>query len=212
MKTYLMKLLTFNYKRMIQRGKKKRIWIGVIFVLSSAIIYLSALLAYYFGFQSITYVITQGVIGWIFPIIGIISVITGIITLKNAKNKGIECDVRDAESKKKFSQKLSEILSRERLHMVLLGVVVLAFSVNVVELLCSFVIPTTFTAKIIALQLSVPEALSAIFIYDLAYILDDVVVLSIALYTMSMKFFSEKWILRINIFAGTLLIIIGLAL
>lgn len=191
---------------------KKRIWIGAVFVGSSGIIYLLALLAYYFGFREITSSIAQGAMAWVFPIIGIISVGAGFITLKNAKQKGVDCDIRDQESKKKFSQDLSNILAREKFWMVLVGVVILAFSVNAVELLCSFVIPTTFTAKLVSLDMSLVSALSAILLYDLAYMADDIVVLTLALTTMSMKFFSEKWIYRTNLFAGTLLIIIGLSL
>lgn len=194
------------------KERKKQWLIGGVFIASSGIIYLGALLTYLFGFKEITQLIATSAVGYVFTVIGAISIITGFTTLLNYKNKGVDCDVRDAESKKRFSQKLSEILSREKIIFVLMGVTILAFSVNAFELLCSIAIPTIFTATLIEMKLPLWKELLAIGIYDIAYILDDIIVFTIAMKTLSLKVFSPKIIQNMNFVGAILLIFLGVFL
>jgi len=191
---------------------KKRWWIGGIFIGSSALIYLGALLAYFFGFKAVTSNIASSAMDWVFLAIGIIAIITGIITILNSRKKSLDCEVRDAESKKKFSLKLQNILNREKFVFVIIGVVVLAFSVNAFELLCSIAIPTIYTASMLDLHLPLWKNLAGITIYDFAYVLDDMVVFYIAMKTLSLKIFSPKLVQTANFVGGLLLLILGAAL
>ena len=192
--------------------KRKRWLIGGVFIASSGLIYLAALFAYLIGFQAITTVIATKSMTYVFTLIGLMSIAAGAWAVYTYRTKGIECDVRDAASKKKFHQKLGAILERDKLWLVLAGMVLLAFSVNAFELLCSFAIPTVFTATLISLELSWTEKIAAILIYDLAYIFDDLVVFTIAIKTMSLKVFSPKITQMANLIGGAILIIIGLLL
>lgn len=191
---------------------RKRWLIGGVFIASSGIIYLAALFTYLIGFQALTGFIATSAMSWVFMAIGIMSIVAGMIAVYNHKNKGIECDVRDAGSKKKFHQQLTNVLARENIYFILGGMVLLAFSVNAFELLCSFAIPTIFTSTLIALELSWPEKIAALLLYDFAYILDDLIVFTIAIKTLSLKVFSPKVTQWANLTGGILLIIIGLAL
>jgi len=192
--------------------KKKQWLIGGIFIGSSAFIYMAALLTYLFGFKEVTQTIATSSMQWVFVIIGVLAIITGFINLLNVKKQGIECDVRDVESKKSFSKKIQEILNREKFGMVIVGVVVLAFSVNAFELLCSFAIPTIFTTTIISLKLSTFENLTSLVIYDFAYMLDDMIVFVIAIQTLSLKIFDKKLVQITHLIGAFLLIFIGLLL
>ena len=194
------------------KDKVKQYWIGGIFIGSSAIIYLGALLTYFFGFRAITENIATSSMDWVFLAIGIISIGTGIITIMNAKDKGIECDVRDAKSKIDFKTKLQEILNREKFIFVLIGVVILAFSVNAFELLCSIAIPTIYTASMIDLGLPLWKNISGILIYDFAYILDDIIVFTIAMKSLSLTVFSPKITQTANFIGGLLLLVLGAVL
>lgn len=191
------------------KDQKKRYWIGGVFIGSSAIIYLGALLTYFFGFRAITENIATSSMDWVFLAIGIIAILTGIITIINAKNKSLDCEVRDTDSKKAFSQKLQNILNREKFGLVLLGVVILAFSVNAFELLCSIAIPTIYTASMLDLGLPLWKNLAGILIYDFAYILDDMVVFYIAMKSLSLSIFSPKLVQTANFVGGLLLLILG---
>ncbi len=190
-------------------SKRKRWMVGGIFVLSSALIYFTALLTYLLGFAEISTIVTGPVMDWVFRIVGILAIGTGALAFKNAFKKGIDCEVRDMESKKRFRDRLSAILEKEKLVFVLVGVVGLAFSVNAIELLCSFAIPTAFTATLVSLDIGLTKQLLAISLYDIAYIFDDVLVLVIALWTMSLKILSPKLVQISHFIGGILLVILG---
>ncbi|MCF7812628.1 hypothetical protein K9M59_03485 [Candidatus Gracilibacteria bacterium] len=189
--------------------KRKRWLIGGIFLASSGIIYFGALLTYLLGFTQISQFVAGPVMTWIFRIVGIIAVGTGIASLWSARKKDIDCEVRDAGSKKKFRDKLADILAREKTIFVLTGVIGLAFSVNAIELLCSFAIPTTFTATLVSLGLPMWQKITAITLYDLMYMLDDIIVLVVALYTLNLKILSPRLIQISHFIGGLLLLILG---
>ena len=205
----LMILLGF----LLTMDDRKKMWlIGGVFIGSSGIIYFSALLAYLFGFSEITTWLTStgtGYMEWAFRAVGILAIGTGGISLWVSRKATIECDVRDADSKKRFHLKMSQILERENFIMVLLGITGLAFSVNAIELLCSFAIPTTFTATLISLGTSLFENIIALIIYTIAYMLDDIIVFCIAMWTLSLTVFSPKIVRWSHFFGGLFLIILG---
>lgn len=192
--------------------KKKKWLIGGIFIGSSGLIYMAALLTYLFGFKEITQMVATSSMQWVFFVIGGIAILTGILSFFSVSKKGVECDVRDAKSKQKFTKKIKEILEKEKLYLILGGVVILAFSVNAFELLCSFAIPTVFTATLISMDLNLRQELSALLIYDFAYILDDLVVFTIAIKTLSLKVFDKKLVQITHLIGAVLLILIGLLL
>ena len=150
--------------------------------------------------------------GWVFRGVGIMALTTGAHTLWRARRAQVECTVRDATDRKKFSERMSTILEKKSLWLVLLGVTGLAFSVNSVELLCSFAIPTTFTATIVSMKLPLWQQLSALGIYDIAYMFDDILVFTIAMWTLSLKIFSPKIMQWSHVIGGLLLLLIGGAL
>jgi len=192
--------------------KKKRLLIGSVFVGSSAVLYFAALLAYLLGFEAILQLVSGPIMIWVFRAVGIMALVTGLLAIKTFRSQGINCEVRDTNSKKKFHQQLSEILNREQMWLVLLGIIVLAFSVNSVELLCSFAIPTSFTATLVSLDLSWVEKIMALVLYDLAYIFDDMLVLVVALWTMNLKVFSPKLVQYSHLLGGLVLLGLGLLL
>ena len=192
------------------QDKKRRWWIGGIFIVASFVIYYAALLTYLLGFESISKLIAMSVMQWVFRLVGLLALGAGAFALWEARKKEIECTVQNADQKRKFASKLESILSREKFIMVLIGVTGLAFSVNAVELLCSIAIPTAFTAQLVSNDLPFWQQIMAITIYDVAYILDDLIVFSIAMWTMSLKVLSPRLVQVSHFIGGLLLIVIGL--
>ena len=190
-------------------NQRHRWLIGGVFIASSGIIYLLALLTYLFGFKAITQMLATSVMHYIFWLIGLIAILTGIINLLNYRKKKLDCEIRDTASKQRFTQKIETILASKKLWIILIGITILAFSVNAFELLCSFAIPTIFTTTLIHLDLPLWQQFVALGLYDVAYILDDLVIFTIAIKTLSLKVFSQKLIQRINLFSAILLIIVG---
>lgn len=192
--------------------KRKRWMIGLVFLITSGVIYGAALLTYLFGFQAITTLLAGNVMNWVFQAVGAIAIVAGGMSLYHAPTAGIDCSVRDADSKRNFHTKLKNILEKKHFWVVLLGIAGLAISVNAVELLCSFAIPTTFTATIVGLDLPLYQQLIAVGLYDLMYMLDDAIVFTIAMYTLNLKVFSPKITKLMHIIGGVVLLVLGLFL
>ena len=190
-------------------SRRKRFLIGGVFIGMSGVVYFAALLTYLLGFSQISVFVAGNVMQWIFRAVGALAVGTGLSVLWSVRKAKIECTVRDAKSRANFSKRLQEILERKNLWLVLLGVTGLALSVNAVELLCSFAIPTTFTASLISANLGWWEQISALLIYDFAYMLDDILVFFVAMWTLSLKIFSQKLVQVSHLAGGLLLLLLG---
>lgn len=193
---------------------RRRWLIGGIFVGSSAVLYWGALFAYLMGFQAIATFATGGVMTWLFRLVGVMALGAGAFAIKAAFLKKEECDIRDMEDRKKFHQRMVEVLERKNMWWLIIGVVGLAFSVNAIELLCSFAIPTAFTSILVSPELNLPfwKQLAAISVYDFAYILDDVLVFVIAMKTLNIKMFTGKATIISHWVGGVILLGLGVIL
>lgn len=190
--------------------KKRRWLIGGVFLLSSGILYGAALFGYLLGFSKLSSLLTSIAMNWVFIIMGFVAIISAFGSFYAFWKNKVECEIRDMSERQKFHQKLSNILKKEELYMILPGVIVLAFSVNSIELLCSLGIPTAFTARLVDLGLPLSSQLTAIGIYDFFYMLDDLVVFLIAMFAFSITTFSNKMVRISHLAGGILLLILGL--
>ncbi|PID70473.1 hypothetical protein CSB37_02180 [bacterium DOLZORAL124_38_8] len=191
--------------------RKKRWFIGGIFIASSAVLYFGALLAYLLGFEAIAAYASGTVMLWVFRVVGLVALVSGMKTLWDGIRNKNECSVKDIHERRNFKTKLEQILARDQFWLVLVGVIGLAFAVNVVELLCSFAIPTLFTNTLVnVLDLSFMNQLLGIFIYDVAYIFDDILVFSLAMFAVSsVQLTSGKFVRASNLIGGLLLLVLG---
>lgn len=192
-------------------NQSRRWLIGGIFIGSSFLLYGAALFAYLLGFQSVVALTTGSLMTWIFRLVGVVSLGAGVLAIREGIQSKSECSIRDAGERKKFHQKMTEILERKNLWWLIIGVVGLAFSVNAIELLCSFAIPTTFTGILASPEAGLPfwKQISAILVYDIAYIFDDILVFVIAMKTLNVKMFTGRATIVSHWIGGIVLLIIG---
>jgi len=124
-------------------------------------------------------------VGYVRPVmigVGAIALYWGITSLREFwKNKGeISCQVGDAKEKKKLSGEIETLLSSPLTLATFAGLVVLAFTVNSIEFVCSSAIPAVFTQVLSLASISALEHYFYIFIYVLMYMLDDIIVFALA--------------------------------
>ncbi len=186
---------------------RKRWLIGGVFIISSAIIYFVALCFYVFVFEQFKPLMPSSIPDWINGLLGIVALLFGLYLMNSSRKAEIDCTVRDAASKKKFAQTLQKILNRKNILFVLAGIIVIAFSVNFVELLCSWYFPVAFSWVMVTIvEADFYTNLAAILIYDLAYVFDDILVFSIAMVTMNYAAISPKWVQASHLIGGLLLV------
>ena len=128
-------------------------------------------------------------VGYVRPVmiaVGAIALYWGVSSLREFwRNKGeISCKVGDSGEKKKLSGEIQSLLSSPLSLGMFIGLVVLAFTVNSIEFVCSSAIPAVFTQVLSLSGVSPLENYFYIFLYVLMYMLDDIVVFSLAFFAV----------------------------
>jgi len=200
-------VLLFLITMLINMKNRRRMWIlGFTFILSSALVYLMFMLAY----LNIASALIQT---WFKYIIALVALVGGIINLRSyykERQKDIGCSVTDAKKRRKIVEKIKRILAEKSFIIALIGIIFLAFSVNLIELACSAGLPVMFTNIIAMNNVSAPLTALYFFLYLLFFMIDDIIVFSIAMITFKVTGISNKYSKYSHLIGGIIMIIIGL--
>ena len=188
-------------------NRKKMLSIGLTFILTGGIIYFLSMLG-------IGIVIDLAMISIIRNLIALVAIVLGIYNLftyiKTRKETG--CHVVDKKKRKNIITKINTILSEKSFILSILGTIVLAISVNLVELACSLGFPTIFLELLSINNIQGLSKIIYLIIYILFYLLDDLVIFLIAVFTLKSKGISTKYNKLVNLIGGILMILMGLLL
>ena len=94
----------------------------------------------------------------------------------------------------------------------IVGIMVLAVSVNVVELLCSAGLPVVFSELLAINNISGAKAVLYDLVYVFFFLLDDIIVFAIAIKTMDVVGISSKYNKYSHLIAGIIMLLIGILL
>ena len=108
--------------------------------------------------------------------------------------------------------KIKKFTEEKNVLLALLGIVLLAISVNFVELLCSAGLPIVFTEILSINKVSGGMGIIYNLIYIFFFMLDDIIIFLIAVKTMNIKAISTKLGKYSHLAAGIIMFIIGLLL
>ena len=202
-------VLLFLISMLIGMKDKKRMWIlGSTFLLISALIYLIFMMSWLNLANLLISVV------WVRVIIAIVSLVGGIINLRGyIKHRKVSgCDVVDDKKRNKIITRIKKFTTEKNFWLAILGVIVLAISVNVVELACSAGLPVMFIEILSLNNLTAIEEIIYIVLYMLFFLLDDFVVFVIAMTTLSLTGVSSKYGNLSKLIVGILMLFIGLLL
>lgn len=189
------------------KDKKKMFFLGYTFLFTSALVYFLSMLG-------ISVVLNMATIKWIQRVIALVALVAGILNIRTyiKTRKDTGCHVIDDKKRKKMVKRVLKITKEESLIIALIGVIALAASVNLVELACSLGFPAIFS-EILALN-NVTGALRIFYLllYVLFYMIDDLIVFTIAVCTFSITAKSTKYTKYVNLIAGIIMILIGILL
>lgn len=201
-------ILLFLISMLLGMKNKKRMWaLGITFLAASSIVYLLFMVAW----LGITLKISQVLIVRI--IIAVIALIGGIVNLRSyfkANDSG--CEVVDDRKRKKIIDKIKKIIHEKSFILAILGVIALAFTVNLIELACSAGLPLLFTQILALNDLSNVQYIVYILIYIFFFLLDDLIVFIVAMVTLQVTGITTKYNKVSHLIGGVLMILIGLLL
>jgi len=187
---------------------RKRIWLIVgSFVLASGILYFLFMTAWLNLFLFIGYIKAVTIV------IGLVALGGGILQVREViETKGaIVCEVTDEESRKKTMSKVQEIVSSPLTWGILVGIIVLAFTVNMVEFVCSAAIPAVFTRVLSLAGLTTFQYYGYILLYVLFFMLDDLVIFATAAFAFTSSL-GNRYTKYSRPVGATIMIILGLLL
>jgi glutaredoxin len=186
--------------------KKKMIVLGLTFIVFSGITYLFFMLTWLNLSMFINHL---RVINFI---VAIIAFVAGFINLYNfykSTKKDDGCEVVKPTRRKRIIETIKKIVNEKRFIIALCGIIVLAFSVNIIEMMCSVGLPLIFTQILSLNKLSMPEYCLYMFLYILFFLIDDIVIFLIAIVSFKIKGISTKLTKYSHLVAGIILLIIG---
>ncbi len=191
-------------------NKKKMILLAGLFIVAQGIMYNLILNVWYKTWDFIA--LDQ----YVTPMVGFLALAGGVFFLwrwnKN-KNKDLVCDITNSATQSRTINKLKDIVSKPITIVSILAILLIAFSINVIEFACSIGIPQAYTKILEMNMLSFLERQWYILVFTIGYMVDDVIVFALAIWGYSKLQASgakyAQWSLLIG---GLLMLVLGIIL
>lgn len=201
-------ILIFLITMLLGMKDRKKMWIlGLTFLITSALIYTLFMVSW------LSFALVMNKVTLIQLLIGMFAVIFGtynIIKFLKSLNKDTGCEVVNESKRKQIINKIKHIVTEKKFIFAFLGVIVLACSVNLIELMCSLGLPVVYTQVLSLNDLTVVQYGICIFIYILFYLIDDLLIFFIAMKTLKIKAISNRYLKYSHLIGGLIMLGLGL--
>ncbi|MFZ2664263.1 MAG: hypothetical protein WAX66_02790 [Patescibacteria group bacterium] len=201
-------VLLFLISLLLGMQDKKKMWVlGIAFIVSSALVYLLFMVAWLNLFLFVGYIF------WVRAFIATISLVGGFASLRKFLNRNTSgCEVVGEEKRKNVFEKLGKVTSNNSFFTALVGIIALAFAINLVELVCSAGLPAVYTQVLALNNLDKIQYYFYIILYITFFMLDDLFVFFVAMFTLRMAGITTKYVKYSRLIGGVLMVTIGLLL
>ena len=204
-------VLIFLITMLVNLKNRKRIWIlGFTFILTSGIIYYIIMISW---LQIIDYFFTM--IQAFQIAIGILAITFAFFSIKHfwvQMRLDTGCEVTTTKSKRKIIERAKRVIHKNNLWLAILGIIGIAITVNIIELACSFSLPVIYTSMLAYQNVGSFQSAMYILVYVIFFMLDDIIVFSIAVITLRVTGISNKYAKYSNLIGGLIMLFIGLSL
>ena len=202
-------VLIFLISMLFNMKNRKKMWcLGITFLVTSAFVYL----LFMFTWLGVTTELLTKV-SWFKILIALVALTGAFINLKSfykSLKTGSGCEVVDNKKRKNIMTKIKKITTEKSFILALIGVMILAASVNIIELACSAGIPVLFTNVLALNNLTKTQTTLYIYLYTLFFLIDDIIVFVIAMLTLNIKAISTRYTKYSHLIGGILMLAIGL--
>lgn len=199
-------ILIFLISMLLGMKNKKRMWtLGISFLVASGLLYFIFLMSW------LNLAMFLNKILYIRVAISFIAVLFGVLQIINfffKKDDG--CEVVDKKNRKKIIKSIQKIIKEKSFFLAVVGIVLLAFSVNIIELLCSLGLPVMFSQILTVNEISTLGKILYSLIYVIFFMLDDIIIFIIAMKTLEIKAISNKYGKYSHLVGGLIMIVIGI--
>ena len=200
-------VLLFLITMLLTVKDKRKMWIlGLTFIFTSGFIYFLFMMAW----LKITDYMNQ--ITVLRNLIAVFALIFGSYNLYNyfKTRKTDGCTVIKKEKRNFFINKIKHVIANKSFILSIIGIIIVACLVNLVELLCSMGLPIMFTEILSLNELSSNKYLFYIGLYILFFMLDDILIFVISMVTLKQTAISTKYNKYSHLIGGIIMILIGI--
>jgi len=199
--------LLFLISLLLGMKDRKRMWIlGTAFIVSSAFVYFLFLSAW------LNLFLFLGLVVWVRVVIALVALTAGTLYLKEYIENKTGCKVMGNTKRQKVFEKLRTITSKRNFLVALGGIILLAFAVNLVELICSAGLPAIYTKVLSMYQLPTWQYYLYLIFYIIVFMLDDLFIFITAMITLQAVGIQSKYSRASHLVGGILMLLIGLLL
>lgn len=192
---------------LLQIGDRRKMFLFAgTFILAEAVMYTLILTVWFktWDFVQMDSIVT--------PLVGLVAIGGGLFFLYEYRKKELACQVTNLKQRSQIKKRIEDLAINKFTLLTFIGVLGIAFSVNIIEFACSIGIPQSFTKILELNNLSLLQSAWYIFIYILFYMVDDLVVFGIALYGAEKLSITAKYTRYSNLVGGIIMILLGILL
>ena len=202
-------ILLFLINLLFGMHDKKKSWIlGLTFLFISGLVYFLSMIG-------INFVLGIATINWMKVAIAIFILIAGVFNLRKylkIRKEEAGCTIVDDKKRKKIITKMRNIIKSKSFGLALGGIVVLAATVNLIEMACSLGFPLIFNEVLTVNNISGFTKIIYLLIYIFFYMIDDMVVFSISMVTLEATGVTNKYNKLCTLISAIIMIIMGILL
>jgi len=189
------------------RNRRRIVLVAGTFVLVSGLVYFAFMATWLNLFLII------GFVRWLQIAIGLLALFIGTVHIKDffALGRGISLSISDTV-KPTLYMRVRHVLHAESLWTALFGVIIVAVMVNLIELLCTAGLPALYTQLLSLKPMPTSHYYGYLLLYNLAYVFDDILMVSVAVVTMNKLKLQERQGRWLKLISGLVVSTLGLVL
>lgn len=201
-------ILIFLITMMFSMHDRFKMWIlGLTFIFTSGFVYLCFMLSW---LSLASFLSSVVLIRFLIACFAVSFGMVNIYRYFKSLNSDVGCDVTDKKKRVKIMERIKKIVNEKSFLLSILGIMLLAFSVNLIELLCSLGIPVMFTNVLAMNELSTLEYVIYIGLYLIFFLIDDILIFVIAMKTLKIKGISNKYTKYSHLIGGIIMVLLGI--
>jgi len=197
--------LIFLIGLLLGMRNRARMWLlGSVFIVASAFVYFLFMAAW------LNIILFFGLVIWVRIGIGLIALAGGVYSVTDAVlNPEISCKMTDDERRRQFRVRLRNVIGQHSLLLSMVGIALLAFMVNLVEIVCSAGFPAIYTQVLSLNALPTWKYYAYILLYIFVFMLDDLIVFFAAMLTLEITGATTTYVRYARLLGGLLMLLIG---
>jgi glutaredoxin len=201
-------VLIFLINLLLRLDDRGKMWIlGTAFIIASGAVYFLFMTAW------LNILIFLGFIFWVRITIGLVALLAGSYNLKEYwTDTASVCTLSYGARRQRTMDRLRETVTKRKFWLALGGIVVLAFLVNLVELICSAGFPVVYIQILSLTPMPFWQYYLYLLLYIVIFMLDDIIVFVAAMITLQLIGVTTRYKRYSNLIGGVLMLLIGVLL